>query len=201
MIRFAPTIFLSAFLLFQVQPVISRFILPWFGGGPAVWGTCLVFFQVILLAGYFYAHVVSERLPPRVHVWLHLGLLGASLLMLPIVPDAQQWKPLTAAAPESGILLLLLVTVGLPYGLLSSTAPLVQRWYSLTAPGQQPYRLYALSNAGSLLALLSYPVLVEPVLRLHWQAISWSWAYVVFAGLSAWCRLGSSSRQGGRALP
>jgi hypothetical protein len=153
-----------------------------------------------LLAGYLYAHVVSELLPRRVHVWLHLGLLGASLLMLPIVPDAKQWKPITAGAPESGILLLLAVTVGLPYGLLSSTAPLVQRWYSLTAPGRQPYRLYALSNAGSLLALLSYPVLVEPVLRLHWQAIGWSWAYVVFAGLSAWCAL-STLRRSGEAAP
>jgi hypothetical protein len=200
MIRFGPTIFLSAFLLFQVQPVITRFILPWFGGGPAVWGTCLVFFQVVLLAGYFYAHVVSELLPRRLHVWLHLGLLGASLWMLPIVPDAGQWKPLTADAPESRILMLLLVTVGLPYGLLSSTAPLVQRWYSLTASGEQPYRLYALSNAGSLLALLSYPVLVEPVLRLRSQARGWSWAYVVFAGLSAWCAL-STLRRSGQAGP
>jgi hypothetical protein len=202
MIPFALTIFLSAFLLFQVQPLISRFILPWFGGGPAVWATCMVFFQVVLLAGYGYAHLASERLPRRKHVWLHLALLALSLLMLPIVPDQQSWGTASTTAPEPRILLLLAVTVGMPYWLLSSTAPLVQRWYSEVWAGRAPYRLYALSNAGSLLALLSYPVLVEPVLRLEWQASLWSAAYVVFAALSGWTALSTMSLSAtGLALP
>ncbi len=193
MIPFALTIFLSAFLLFQVQPLISRFILPGFGGGPAVWATCMVFFQVVLLAGYAYAHLVSEWLPRRRHVWLLLALLALSLLALPIVPRAETWKPVTSAAPEPRILLLLAATVGMPYWLLSSTAPLVQRWYSQVSAGRTPYRLYALSNAGSLLALLSYPVLMEPLLRLKWQASVWSGAYVVFVALSGWSALSTMS--------
>ncbi len=193
MIPFALTIFLSAFLLFQVQPLISRFILPWFGGGPAVWATCMVFFQVVLLAGYTYAHLATERLSRRRHVWLHLSLLALSLLVLPIVPHPEKWGAASAGSPEPRILLLLAVTVGLPYWLLSSTAPLIQRWYSEVSAGRTPYRLYALSNAGSLLALLSYPVLVEPMLRLEWQASLWSAAYVVFVALCGWSALSTMS--------
>ena len=186
MLRLCLTIFLSAFLLFQVQPLIGRYILPWFGGGPAVWTACMLFFQLLLLVGYAYAHLISSRLGQRTQAWLHAALLAASLWFLPIEPDASVWKPLAPDEPTGYILALLLATVGMPYVLLSSTAPLIQRWFSLTYPGQAPYRLYALSNAGSLLALLTYPFVMEPSLTLGVQVDVWSWAFAVFAILCAW---------------
>ena len=186
MLRLCLTIFLSAFLLFQVQPLIGRYILPWFGGGPAVWTACMLFFQLLLLVGYAYAHLISSRLGQRTQAWLHMALLAASLWFLPIEPDASVWKPLAPDEPTGYILALLLATVGMPYVLLSSTAPLIQRWFSLTYPGQAPYRLYALSNAGSLLALLTYPFVMEPSLTLGAQVDVWSVAFAVFAILCAW---------------
>ncbi len=186
MLRLCLTIFLSAFLLFQVQPLIGRYILPWFGGGPAVWTACMLFFQLLLLVGYAYAHLISSRLGQRTQAWLHMALLAASLWFLPIEPDASVWKPLAPDEPTGYILVLLLATVGMPYVLLSSTAPLIQRWFSLTYPGQSPYRLYALSNAGSLLALLTYPFVMEPSLTLGAQVDMWSWAFAVFAILCGW---------------
>ena len=185
MLRFGLTIVLSAFLLFQVQPLIGKYILPWFGGGPAVWSACLLFFQLVLLVGYGYAHWAGSRLPARVASGIHLALLAASLLVLPITPSPI-WKPSPADPPTAKILLLLAATVGLPYLLLSSTAPLIQKWFSESLPGRSPYRLYALSNAGSLLALLSYPFLFEPWLTLRSQVLSWSAAYAVFVILSGW---------------
>ena len=185
MLRFGVTIVLSAFLLFQVQPLIGKYILPWFGGGPAIWSACLLFFQLVLLVGYAYAHWAGSRLPARVTSSIHLVLLAASLLVLPITPSPI-WKPSPADPPTAKILLLLAATIGLPYLLLSSTAPLVQKWFSESLPGRSPYRLYALSNAGSLLALLSYPFLFEPWLALRNQALSWSAAYGVFVILSGW---------------
>ena len=185
MLRFGVTIILSAFLLFQVQPLIGKYILPWFGGGPAVWSACLLFFQLMLLVGYGYAHWAGSRLPARVASSIHLVLLAASLLVLPIVPSPI-WKPSAGDPPTAKILLLLAATVGLPYLLLSSTAPLIQKWFSESLPGRSPYRLYALSNAGSLLALLSYPFLFEPWLALRNQVLSWSVAYGVFVILSGW---------------
>jgi hypothetical protein len=176
------TIFLSAFLLFQIQPIIARFILPWFGGGPAVWTTCVLFFQAELLLGYFYAHRLRSR-------WFHILLLGASLALLPVIPKAEIWKPLSSEQPVSRILLLLAATVGGPYFLLSSTAPLVQRWLTNQSSGKVPWRLYALSNFASFLALLTYPFAVEPFLRLPTQAWIWSGLYYVFVllcGASAW---------------
>jgi len=196
MTRYAPTIFISALLLFQVQPLIARFILPWFGGTPAVWTTCMLFFQTMLLAGYFYAHVVAVRLSPRRQAIVHLSLLLVSLLTLPIIPDAA-WKPQGDELPAPRILALLLMTVGIPYLLLATTGPLMQRWFSLARPGRSPYRLYALSNVGSLSALLTYPVLLEPLLRLENQALTWSAGYVLFVALAAWCgwqMLGVSQR-------
>src|SRR5213075_2034475 len=124
--EFAATIFLSAFLLFQVQPLIGKFILPWFGGSPAVWTTCMLFFQVVLLAGYSYAHLIASRLSPRGQTICHLALLGASLWFLPIARYAQTWKPSGGEMPIERILLLLAATIGLPYFLLSSTGPLLQ---------------------------------------------------------------------------
>ena len=168
MFRYAATIFVSAFLLFQVQPLIGRFILPWFGGGPSIWTSCMLFFQLLLLGGYLYAHLISVMLKPRVQVITHLILLAVSLVFLPIAPS-ESWKPVSDQSPLQQILLLLVATVGMPYFLLSSTGPLMQKWFSQTSSGQSPWRLYALSNIGSLLALLSYPFAFEPWLALREQ--------------------------------
>ena len=185
MILYALTIFLSAFLLFQVQPIIAKMILPWFGGGAAVWTACLLFFQCALLLGYGYSHGIVGRLKPRQQWMLHSVLLALCLVFLPIVPSTA-WKPVDPAAPVWHILGLLAATVGLPYFLLSTTGPLIQAWFVRVNPGRTPYRLYALSNLGSMLALLSYPVLIEPTLTLKHQAVIWSAGFVVFALLCAW---------------
>ena len=180
------TIFLSAFLLFQVQPLIGKSILPWFGGSAATWMTCLLFFQVLLLGGYLYAHLLVARLTPRAQGLVHLAVLAGSLLLLPIAPSPE-WKPTDASDPTGRILALLLVSVGGPFLVLSTTGPLIQAWYARARPGRSPYRLYALSNAGSLLALLSYPFVFEPALRLTVQTTLWSWAYAAFVVLAgAW---------------
>jgi hypothetical protein len=179
MILYALTTLISAFLLFQVQPVIAKIILPWFGGSAAVWTTCLLFFQIVLLLGYLYAHAVVRYLKPRVQMVLHIGLLVVSALALPIYPNAA-WKPTGAEEPTLAILRLLAITVGLPYFLLSTTGPLMQAWYARRFKGAMPYRLYALSNAGSMFALLSYPVLFEPKLTTHQQSWMWSAGYGLF---------------------
>jgi SAM-dependent methyltransferase len=176
----ALTIFVSAFLLFQVEPLIAKMILPWFGGVAAVWTVCLLFFQSLLLLGYLYAHLLTWRFVPRTQGWLHAGLLAASLLVLPILPK-ESWKPLGPEHPALHILWVLLLTVGLPFFLLSATSPLLQAWLANTMQDSGVYRFYALSNAGSLLGLLSYPTLVEPRLSTLRQARSWSVAYVAFA--------------------
>jgi SAM-dependent methyltransferase len=188
MVAFGLTIFTGAFLLFLVQPLIARFILPWFGGGPAVWTTCMLFFQVLLLGGYAYAHVSIRRLRPHGQVLLHLALLAAALILLPITPG-EHWKPADGARPLGHILWLLTVCLGLPYLVLSATGPLMQAWFSRTHPGVAPFRLYALSNVGSLLALLGYPVFVEPNFSRHAQAVGWSCGLGVFAFLAGWCGL------------
>jgi SAM-dependent methyltransferase len=179
---------LSAFLLFAVQPVIAKMILPWFGGTSAVWTTCMLFFQAVLLLGYLYAHWLHEKLPSRRQAWLHMAVLAASLAALPIVPNVA-WKVAAAGNPSLRILALLAVTVGAPYFLLSSTSPLLQAWYARHHTGGMPYRLFALSNGAYMLALLSYPLLVEPNVPTRMQALAWSAGYVVFAalcGLTAW---------------
>ncbi len=196
MLRYALTIFVSAFLLFQVQPLTGRFILPWFGGGPSIWTACMLFFQLLLLGGYLYSHLLSTLFRPRTQAIVHLTLLIGSLAFLPISPS-ESWKPTAGESPLSTILLLLTATVGAPYFLLSTTGPLMQRWFSRTAPGQSPYRLYALSNVGSLLALLSYPFVFEPWLPLRQQVNSWSGLYSLYAGLAALCAFGIL-RQSGR---
>ena len=178
---------LGAFLLFQVQPLLAKRILPWFGGSAAVWTACMLFFQLMLLLGYGYAHGL-QKLPLRRQVVLHGTLLALSLLLMPLVPNPA-WKPTEAGDPTLRIVGLLGATVGLPYLLLSATSPLVQAWLSRERPGWQPWRLFALSNAGSLLALLSYPVLIEPFQTLPTQA--WAWtitfvAYVACALAMAW---------------
>ena len=183
---FPVTIFLSAFLLFQLQPMMGRFVLPWFGGGPAVWTTCMLFFQTALLAGYAYAHWLGSRRNAKTTSWIHIVLLAASAATLHVIPDALRWKPSTPDDPSGRIILLLVATIGGPYFLLSSTAPLLQRWFHRARPAHSPWRLYALSNAGSFLALFSYPFLIEPWLRLRTQAIVWSAFYVIFVLLCIW---------------
>ena len=181
---FALTIFSSAFLLFLVQPIIAKQILPWFGGSAAVWTVCMVFFQVVLLAGYTYSDLVTRKLTVRAQAWLHGALLLASLACLPIITSAA-WKPVDAEAPTLRILGLLSATIGLPYFLLSTTGPLVQAWVARAPWGAQVYRLFALSNFASLASLLVYPVTIEPHLSLRAQAIGWSVGYAAFALMCA----------------
>lgn len=183
-VAYASTIFLSAFLLFQVQPLIGKYILPWFGGSPAVWTTCMLVFQVLLFAGYAYAHLTTQYLSARSQAGLHLCLLVLAQVALPITPDAS-WKPTNSEWPALKIILLTLSSVGLPYFLLSSTGPLVQGWFSRTHAGQSPYRLYSLSNLGSLLALVSYPFAVEPMFSTATQSVLWSLLFALFAVLCA----------------
>jgi SAM-dependent methyltransferase/small basic protein len=185
---YAVTILLSAFLLFQVQPIIAKMILPWFGGSAAVWTTCMLFFQLLLVAGYAYSHWSMRSLKPRTQTLVHLALLAAAIAALPILPDAG-WKPAGESDPSLRILGLLAASVGLPYFLLATTSPLVQAWYARAEHGAMPYRLYALSNLGSMLALVTYPFVFEPWLPTRVQALGWSGAFVVFAlacGALAW---------------
>jgi SAM-dependent methyltransferase len=181
----AATIFLSSFLLFMVQPLIARLILPWFGGSAAVWTTCMLFFQALLLAGYAYAHFLVNR---RFAALVHTALLAGAIALLPIAPVAS-WKPTGGEEPIHYILLLLGVAVGLQYFLLAATSPLLQAWYVRARPGGNPYRLFAISNFASLVALVGYPFVVEPVLSAHEQVSLWSWLFAAFAlvcGCVAW---------------
>ncbi|MEK6634478.1 MAG: fused MFS/spermidine synthase [Nitrospirota bacterium] len=189
------TVFLSAFLLFLVQPMMAKMILPMLGGTPAVWNTCMLFYQATLLAGYGYVHLLSSRVAPRRQLLVHLGLLAAPLLLLPIgLPTG--WTPPDETNPVLWVLLLLTVAIGLPFFVLSTTAPLLQKWFSWTdhRSATDPYFLYAASNAGSMLGLLGYPLLIEPWLPLRGtqrltQTMLWSFGYgvlVVLIGACAW---------------
>ncbi|MBM3474632.1 MAG: spermidine synthase [Armatimonadetes bacterium] len=198
MVRYAIPLFLAAFLLFLVQPMIARVILPWFGGAPSVWTTCMLFFQVLLVAGYAYTHFLSDRLQPRTQAVVHGVLLIGSLGLLgwmvhawgvPLVPSAN-WKPEGSGYPLLHILGILIVAVGLPYFVLATTSPLMQAWFTRTTPGVSPYRLYSLSNVGSLLALVSYPFVVEPALAQRQQAEMWSGIYLLFAIGCLFCATG-----------
>ncbi|MGH9524591.1 MAG: fused MFS/spermidine synthase [Terriglobales bacterium] len=205
---YALAIFLSAFLLFAVEPLIAKMIVPWFGGSASVWTICLLFFQTALLAGYAYAHLLT-RMPKAKQAWVHVAVIAASLASLPIIPNVA-WKPNGIVQPEWRILLVLAVTIGVPFFVLSSTGPLLQAWWSRTPhPSQNqarvghpqngadvghlqtsnPYRFYALSNAGSMLALLSYPILIEPYVHTRMQAMVWSGAYVIAGVLCGWIAL------------
>ncbi|HSU57214.1 MAG TPA: fused MFS/spermidine synthase [Candidatus Dormibacteraeota bacterium] len=194
MLAYAFTIFVGAFLLFQVQPLMGKYILPWFGGGPGVWTTCLLFFQTMLLAGYAYAHAISCWLKPRGQAIIQVALIIAALALLPIIP-ADRWKPQGLQSPTLQILGLLAVTLGLPYFILSSTGPLLQQWFSRTRPGVSPYRLYALSNAGSLLALASYPFFFETHFTRRAQALMWGWGLLVYGIACAICALNQARRE------
>ena len=187
-VNFAATIFVSAFLLFQVQPLVSKAILPWFGGTAAVWTTCMLFFQTVLFCGYAYAHLSDRWLAPKLQGLVHVGLIVAALLLLRIVPD-DAWKPQDSSFPALRILGLLAISVGLPYFVLSSTGPLLQAWFARAYPGSVPYRLYALSNFGSLLALLSYPFWFERRFDIPDQARYWSWGFVAYAVLCGYAAI------------
>ncbi len=182
MALYSVTIFLGAFLLFQIQPLFAKMILPWFGGSAAVWITAMLFFQSMLLGGYFYAHWSVRFLKPKTQAIVHMLLLAASLLFLPVAPSLAL-KPAGDEDPGFRILVLLTVSVGLPYFLLSTTSPLMQAWYARRYRASLPYRLFALSNLASLLGLLAYPVLLEPNLTLDQQSFGWSSAFAIFAAL------------------
>lgn len=186
LILYGATIFLSAFLLFLIQPIFAKLILPWFGGSSAVWTTCLVFFQTALLGGYLYAHLLTQYKTTRMQTWTHIALLSAALLLLPVMPG-ERWKPSGAGDPAWQILTMLAAVLGLPYFLLSATSPLLQKW--LSRDGSEPYRLFALSNVGALLALAAYPLLIEPRISTRAQDLWWSCgfaAFVLLCAVAAW---------------
>lgn len=176
---YALTISLSAFLLFEVQPLIGKIVLPQLGGAAAVWLICLLFFQTFLLLGYAYAHVLTRRLRPLLQRWVHVVLLAVSVATLPVAPRFW-WSNSHESSPELHLLLVLALSIGLPYFLLSATSPLLQAWFTQGEPRSAPYRFYAISNAGSLIALLSYPTFIEPWVTTSRQAIGWSVVYVLF---------------------
>lgn len=185
MLIYALTIFASAFLLFLVQPIMAKQILPWFGGSAAVWTTCLMFFQLVLLAGYAYADWTVRFQKPRPQVIVHVVLLAVSLISLPIIAGGG-WKPEGDEDPTWLILGLLTATIGLPYFLLSTTGPLLQAWFARSYPrAKNVYRLFALSNAASLAALVAYPFVVEPYVTTREQSIGWSVGYGLFVLLCA----------------
>jgi len=199
MLIYILSIFLSAFLLFQVQPMIAKYILPWFGGITTVWSTVMLFFQILLTGGYAYGYYLIGKVKTGRQWKIHAVLLAVSVGVLfllaflwasPITAPAS-WKPHSIDNPIGHIFILLLISIGLPYFMLSTNSPLVQAWFTRALPGKSPYRLYALSNLGSLLALITYPVIVEPLLPLRWQGWVWSGLYIVFASLAAAASLSS----------
>lgn len=191
------TLILSAFLLFGVQPLFSKMILPRLGGSASVWNTAMVFFQAVLLCGYLYAHLISKYLPLKLQVILHLVLFGVFSTVLPLsIPDS--WT-----APEAGDhialwqLSLMTVAVGGPFFILSGCAPLLQRWFARTdhPDAHNPYFLYAASNFGSMTALLTYPLITEPLLTVPQQSLSWSYGYGILAVMIALCALVSAKKK------
>lgn len=202
---YALTSFLSAFLLFEIQLIISKHILPWFGGSAAVWTTSMLVFQVLLLAGYTYSHLICLRLPSRLQVRLHVALLCVSLLGIILAsvfwPSAVTPTPslsrLTGGNPALKVALIILSAAGFPFFVLSTTAPLLQRWLSRTAARAGAYRLYSVSNLGSLLGLLTFPFLLEPTLPLRTQGILWSALFAIFAVSCSYCAWVSWRDEGG----
>lgn len=188
LIVFTVSMFVSATLLFLVEPMLAKMALPLLGGTPAVWNTCLVFFQAVLLAGYLYAYAATKWLGRRSQIALHIALALTPLAVLPLhIPTG--WEPPTQSSPVLWILAMLSVTVGLPFFMLSSSTPMLQRWFSQSGHKQahDPYFLYAASNAGSLVGLLGYPLLLEPALRLSTQSHLWSYGYGVFLAVTTAC--------------
>ncbi len=186
---FAITLFLSSSLLFVVQPMIAKMVLPLLGGTPAVWNTCMVFFQAMLLAGYLYAHASTRWLRVQHQAILHIMLLSVSFLALPIVVAAQHSEPPATGMPIGWLLRVLLATVGIPFFLVSSSGPLLQRWFGRTdhPRARDPYFLSVAGNVGSIFALLAYPALLEPSLRLAEQSSIWTGGYVALVLLTTAC--------------
>ncbi len=193
---FGVTIFLGAFLLFQVQPIIGKYILPWFGGTSFVWITSLLFFQTLLLAGYLYSFALN-KLPLKTQVYLHFILVLITALAVttlfftwksPITPGVE-WKLPESVSPVIQVLVLLLLSIGLPYFLLSTTSTLLQKWLHTKSDNKSPYFLYSLSNIGSLLGIVSYPFLIEPLLSIHKQGIFWSSTFIIFCLFLSFCCL------------
>ena len=182
LLMYGSAIFLSAWLLFQVQPMFAKMALPLLGGAPAVWNTALVFFQATLLLGYIYAHFLGTRLPLKLQVIVHIGVLALAFVFLPVAIGAA-WHNPPETMPVPWLIGLLAVSVGLPFFALSATSPLLQRWFGETGhdAARDPYFLYGASNLGSLLALVAYPLLIEPSLALADQGSLWTFAYVVLA--------------------
>jgi hypothetical protein len=191
---FSLTALAGAFLLFLVEPMFARMVLPLLGGAPAVWNTCLVFYQLALLGGYLYAHAVRHR-TPRQQVIVHGLLLAVAAVVLPLAVRGLSSAPSPSSHPIAAVFWLLLVSIGLPFFVLSATGPLIQRWFAarVAAGGGSPYALYAASNAGSFLALLGYPIVIEPLSRLHTQSVGWTAGYGVFAVLMIACGMLASA--------
>lgn len=185
-LAFAATMALAGFLLFQVQPLLGKYILPWFGGSASTWIVCLLFFQTALLAGYAHAYAITRPLPVPRQAQLQLAILIGSLLLLPITP-AESWKPQDAGNPTWRIIALLALSVGVPYVALATTTPLLSRWLARIEPGLDPVRFFAASNLGSFAGLLSYPLAFEPLMSSEQQTHWWSWAYALYAALFAFC--------------
>jgi hypothetical protein len=185
---FALTLFVSATLLFLVQPMIGKVLLPMLGGTPAVWNTCMVFFQALLLAGYAYAHATTAWLGVRRQAVLHLGVLLVPFLTLGLTVDRGLLE-YGEGSPIPGLLWALLLSVGLPFFVVSTSAPLLQKWFAGTGhpAAADPYFLYGASNLGSMLALFGYPVLIEPYLTLADQRLVWQVGYGVLILLTAGC--------------
>jgi hypothetical protein len=185
---FVATLFVSAFLLFALQPMFAKLVLPRFGGAPAVWNTCMVFFQTTLLAGYLYAHASARLLRPRSQMLLHGLVLVAGILSLPI-GVAQNWTPPPSGREVSALIALLSVSVGPAFFAVSATAPLLQHWFAHSgdAEARDPYFLYGASNLGSMAALLTYPVLIEPAIGVSLQGAAWTGGYALLAAGIALC--------------
>jgi hypothetical protein len=196
----AAVIFISAFLLFQIEPMIGKMILPWFGGSAGVWTTCLLFFQLLLLCGYLYAHAIALYLSPKQQALVHVALLIVSLAVLP-VGLRSDWKPDGNDEPVVLIFKLLFRSIGLPFLTLSATSPLVQAWIARGDANAVPYRLFSVSNLASLIALLAYPLLIEPRLAIRTQALAWSMIYVSFALIAAALTFESCVRKTDDAVP
>jgi spermidine synthase len=187
---FAASMFASAALLFLVEPMVARMLLPLLGGSPAVWNTCMVFFQAALLAGYLYAYASTKWLGRRTQIVIHAALIAGALLVLPLAIP-QGTVPPAQSSPVFWILGLLAITIGLPFLALSAGTPILQNWFSQTTHSSagDPYFLYAASNAGSLVGLLGYPLLLEPLLRLGAQSRLWTAGYTGLLALTALCAL------------
>ncbi len=197
---YATTMALAGFLLFQVQPVLAKFILPWFGGSATTWIVCMLFFQVALLAGYAHAYAVTLPFKVPTQAKVQVAILALSLVLLPITP-AEGWKPADASDPTWRIVLLLAACVGIPYMALATTSPLLSRWLARIAPDLDPARFFAASNLGSFVGLLSYPFLFERVMSSEQQTILWSWAYGAYAILFAICAWLAISQKGDETAP